>query len=118
MTTLTRKAFLGDLAGGAALLVLGGCGGGGGYGGSTTLLPAAGTCLAQIAGNHGHALIIPRADLDATTDKTYSIQGSADHSHDVTFTAAQLADLKAGRTVAVLSTITMAHQHGIAELCA
>lgn len=118
MSTLTRKAFLGELAGGAVLLVLGGCGGGGGYGESTALLPAAGTCLAQIAGNHGHVLIIPRADLDATTDKTYSIQGSADHSHDVSFTAAQLADLKAGRTVSVVSTVTMAHQHGITELCA
>lgn len=97
-TTVTRKAFLGELAGGAVLLVLGGC-------------------VAGISGNHGHTLTIPAADLDATTPMTYNFQGAADHNHQVTFSAADLANLKAGRAVTVTSTETDAHQHVITETC-
>jgi hypothetical protein len=79
--------------------------------------PATGNCAAEISGNHGHALTVPIADLDSTTDKTYSIQGDADHSHLVTFSVAALADLKAGRVVSLLTTVTLGHQHGITENC-
>jgi hypothetical protein len=63
-------------------------------------------------------LAIPVADLSSTVDKTYDIQGSADHTHSVTFTAAQLAQLKAGTAVIVTSSTTLAHSHAINELCA
>lgn len=115
VTTVTRKAFLGDLAGGMVLLVIGGCGGGGGY--SAAPAPAAAGCAATISGNHGHALSIPAADLDATAPRTYDIQGSADHTHQVTFSAADLAQLKAGQTVTVISTTALAHEHSISETC-
>lgn len=120
MTLVTRKAFLGNLAGGAVLLVLGGCGGGGGdYAAAPAPAPGpAGVgCGASISGNHGHVLSIPTADLDSTTPKTYDIQGAADHTHQVTFSAADLANLKAGRTVNVVSTTTLAHEHAISETC-
>lgn len=120
MITVTRKKFLGDLAGGTVVLLLGGCGGGGSYGGGTPMSspPPAGGCGADIAGNHGHVLAIPQADLDSTTAKTYNIQGTADHNHTVTFSAADLADLKAGRMVTVQSSTTLAHSHTIVEACA
>jgi hypothetical protein len=35
----------------------------------------------------------------------------------VTFTAAQLAQLKAGNTVSVSTTTTLAHDHSISERC-
>lgn len=114
---LDRKTFLIELAGTAGVLVLGGCGGGDGANAATPM-PAAGTCAAAIQDNHGHVLTIPIADLDSTVAMTYSIQGSADHGHSVTFSAAQLADLKAGRIVSIVSTTTLSHSHAIDERCA
>jgi hypothetical protein len=110
---ISRKAFLIQLTAGGWLLAS--CGGGGGddAGGN----PPGGGCAATISGNHGHTLAIPAADLDSTTARTYDIQGSAGHSHSVTFTAAQLAQLKAGATVAVTSTFTIDHEHQVSERC-
>ena len=115
---ISRKAFLIQVASGWALA---GCGGGGGDSGAAPAAPAppAGiACAATISDNHGHVLAIPAADLDSTTDKTYDIQGTAGHTHSVTFTAAQLAQLKAGTTVSVTTTMTLSHDHRIGEHCA
>jgi hypothetical protein len=114
---LSRKAFLIQIAGGGWLLATTGCGGGGSD--NNTVAPPAGSgCGATISGNHGHVLAIDTADLTSTTDKTYDIQGGATHSHTVTFTAAQLAQLKAGTAVSVTSSMTNSHDHGISEVCA
>jgi hypothetical protein len=113
---ITRKAFLIQVASGWALA---GCGGGGGDSGtSATPTPTGIACAATISNNHGHVLAIATADLDSTADKTYHIQGTADHTHTVTFSAAQLAQLKAGTTVSVTTTMTLAHDHQIGEHCA
>lgn len=112
---VTRKAFLVQLVGGGWALA--GCGGGGD---ATMVVPTAakGTCGATISGNHGHVLAVSAADLGSTVDMTYDIQGSADHSHTVTFTAAMLASLKAGNVVSAVSSTTLAHNHAINESCA
>lgn len=115
---MTRKQFLGNLAGGTVVLLFNGCGGGGdGYSGGTP--PPASTCGASsITGNHGHALTIQKSDLDSTTDKAYNIQGMATHNHTITLTPAQLAQLKAGRMVTVTSSVTSAHAHDVTVSCA
>jgi hypothetical protein len=107
---LTRQQFCASLAGATVTLWLQGCGGGG-Y--SDPGPPAAGArCGASgsdISGNHGHALTILKADLDSVTDRTFSLTPSTEgHVHSVTFTAVQLAALKAGSTVNVVSTTTAA----------
>ena len=112
---LTRKAFLVQLVGGG--WVLSGCGGGGDGGTPTPPPPSGGICGAGISDNHGHMLSVPITDLDSPTAKTYDIQGSAAHSHSVTFTVAQLQMLKAGQTVSVSSSVTLGHDHSIAERC-
>lgn len=84
-----------------------------GAGGHTMGCGAAGT---EIAGNHGHELVIPAADLDSTTDKTYSIMGTAGHDHMVTFTVAQLGMLKAKTPVTVTSTSSV-HTHAVTASC-
>jgi len=114
--SISRKVFLSQAAGGAWLLLTSGCGGGGDAAPAPPSPPASG-CTATIAGNHGHVLAIPRTDLDATVDKTYDIQGSAVHTHSVTFTPVQLAQLKAGGTVSVTTSFTIDHSHAIGELC-
>lgn len=114
--SIDRKTFLLQLTSAGWLL---GCGGGGGYSGGSPA-PATGSgsgCSATINGNHGHELTITAADLDSTTAMTFDIRGSADHTHSVTFTAAQLAQLKAGNTVDVTTTTTLAHEHAISEHC-
>ena len=103
--TITRMTFCAALGGATALLWLQGCGGGSDYSGGSSGGGASscGASGSAIAGNHGHVLSIPKADLDLLADKTYSFTGS-DHSHDVTFTPAQLQQLKTGATVMVTST--------------
>ena len=71
----------------------------------------------QITGNHGHVLNVPVADLTSTVAVTSAIRGSADHSHDVTLSPAQLAALRAGGTVTVSSTSTLGHSHDVSEAC-
>jgi hypothetical protein len=110
---ISRKAFLVQLL--PAGWGLSGCGGGGGG----DAMPSSGQCSAAIAGNHGHALAVPRSDLDSTTDRSYDIQGSAVHTHMVTFSVAQLAMLKAGQAVSVTSTPFSGdgHTHLVTESC-
>ena len=110
--TISRKAFLIQLAGGGWALAS--CGGGGD---SPPAPPAGAGCVATIAGNHGHVLAIGAADLNSLVDIAYDILGTADHTHSVTFTAAQLAQLKAGNSVSATTTTTLAHNHAISERC-
>ena len=118
---VTRKRFVETMASGSVMLLFTACGGGSSYNGAPAPAPApapANSCSpAQISGNHGHVLVIPKSDLDSTTAMTYDIQGSADHTHSVTFTAAQLAQLKQGITVTVTSTTTLSHDHQVSVQC-
>ena len=75
-----------------------------------------------IANNHGHAITISTADLDATSSRTYGIAGTANHDHTITLSPTQLAMLKAGDQVVVTSTVTEAapygvHSHDVAISC-
>jgi hypothetical protein len=115
---INRKAFLVQLIGSGWVLT--GCGGGGGDSAPApppAPPPPGGGCVATISDNHGHSLTISAADLNSTVSITYDIHGSADHTHSVTFTAAQLAQLKAGTAVAVTSSTAFAHDHRISEQC-
>jgi len=115
---MSRKRFLGSLASGTVVLLFQGCGGGGGgYGG--TPMPSTtcnATSITNVA-NHGHALSVPKTDLDSTTDKIYSIKYTATHDHTVTLTVAMLVLLKAGLPVTVTSTTTLAHNHDVTVRC-
>lgn len=126
MPAMTRKTFLKAASGGTVMLLLQACGGGGGGdgGGSTpTATPSTGTgsCSSTggaISGNHGHSLSIPRADLDSTVSRSYSILGTAGHDHTITLSATQLSQLKAGTAVTVTSTTDSAHDHSVSVTCA
>ena len=119
--SITRKQFVGGAAAGSVLLLFQGCGGGGGSAGNPPAPPPAGSVCgssdAQISGNHGHTLAIASADLDSMVDKTYSILGAAGHDHMVTFTPAQLAQLKAKQPVTVTSTVGVGHSHNVTATC-
>jgi hypothetical protein len=113
---ITRKQFIETLAGGGALLLFSSCGGGG-YGGGSMQTSS---CTPTIAANHNHALTIAVADLDSPTAKTYDIMGSnTTHTHSVTFSTAQLGQLKAGTMVTVTSSpaATDGHTHSVSVSC-
>lgn len=116
---ITRKDFLGTMAGGTVLLILQACGGGGDDDGDRPAMSqGCGASGGAIAGNHGHELTIPRADLDAMTDRSYNITGSANHPHMVTLTPTQLQALKAGQAVTVTSSTDASHDHAVTVSCA
>ena len=125
---MTRKEFCSKTLGGTVLLLFqAACGGGDGpYGGSPAPAPGpapspapaeCGASGAAIAGNHGHVLEIPAADLDAAVAMSYSIAGTAGHDHRVTFSPAQLQMLKSGGEVTVVSTATDLHDHSVRASC-
>ena len=124
---MTRKRLLESMGAGTVVLLVQACGGGGstamgGPYGNPTPASGCGSSGAQISANHGHMLTVPTADLDSTAAKTYSIMGTATHDHTVTLSPAQLAQLKAGQSVTVTSTVTNApsfgsHSHDVTVSC-
>jgi hypothetical protein len=108
---IDRRTLLQAGTGATVTLLLQACGGGGGG------PPLGAACSATISANHGHTLTIPAADLDATQARSYSIEGAAGHAHSVSFTAAQLAQIKAGQPVTVTSSITFDHSHLVTPMC-
>ena len=76
-------------------------------------------CRASISQNHGHAILVPIADLDSSIAKTYSIRGMSDHGHDVKLEPSDFAELKAGLSVNKTSDFAgQTHDHKVAILCA
>lgn len=119
---MTRKDFLRlALLGGASFAAA--CGGSGGGSGDGTMQGPSGNCaangtVAAIGGNHGHVLVVPKADVVAGAQKTYDIQGTADHTHQVTLTAADMASLQQNLAAHETSTVMFSHSHAIAVSCA
>jgi hypothetical protein len=134
--SITRKQFLGSVAGSTMTLLLQACGGGGSsafialFGGGTDDPDdnpqepgsACGSSSSEITGNHGHLLTVPTTDLASTTALTYSIMGSATHDHLLTLSPNDLAQLNAGGAVTVVSSVTDAptfglHSHAATVTC-
>jgi large exoprotein involved in heme utilization and adhesion len=121
--TMTRKQFLKTLAGtgvgllGASLLMA--CG----SDDEEDMEPGGANCVANgttvsIGSNHGHTLVVAKADVSAGVNKTYDIAGTSGHPHSVTITAAQFATLAANSSVSVVSTTGAGHTHDVTVVCA
>jgi len=72
----------------------------------------------SIADNHGHTLTVSADDVNAGTEKTYSIQGGATHNHSVTVTADLFASLQKNESVTATSSTGDGHMHGVTITCA
>jgi hypothetical protein len=70
-----------------------------------------------IAENHGHALVVPVADVNAGVAKTYSIRGTSGHDHAVAISAAQFRALGTGASITVRSTTVAGHSHAVTVTC-
>jgi len=71
-----------------------------------------------ISANHGHTLVVSKEDVTQGVEKTYSIEGSADHNHNVTLTAANFVSLKGNNSISVGSTSGGGHTHNVTVSCA
>lgn len=120
--SMTRKQFLRTIVGAgigvAGVATLAACGGD--DGGGTPDAPAASctTPTATIGTNHGHVMMVSKADVDAGAAKTYDITGTGGHAHSVTISAANFASLAAGGTLTITSTSGLAHSHEVVVMCA
>jgi hypothetical protein len=68
---------------------------------------------------HTHSVTIPASDLDATSDQTIDTSVTFGHMHAVTLAVADLAMLKAGGQVTVMSSVagTPPHSHAYNVSC-
>jgi len=118
----TQEASLAFLAG--VVVTVTDCGGGGGGGGddgygnpttgspTTTLAAApAGSKSGTISGNHGHTATITAAQLTAGGGVSLSIAGTAGHDHLVELPSQAVVEVKNGRKVEKMSTMTEVHTH-------
>ena len=114
------KAALAFAGAGAALSFLASCGGSD----HSSSNVGAGNCSTNgahdsaISGNHGHTLFVPAADVTAANQKSYNIQGVADHPHTITISQAQFGILAQGQTFTVVSTNDAGHTHNVTVACA
>jgi hypothetical protein len=115
----TLRSALALLAG-VTITITGGCGGGGGgynSGGSPTqgTPPPANNSQADAVGsisnNHGHSAVITSAQLVAGSALSLDIRGSADHSHTVQLTPADLVNIRSMQAVSKDCSTSSAHMH-------
>jgi hypothetical protein len=116
--SMTRKQFLrtvvGATIGVAGVATLAACGGDDGP------ADAPGSCTTPsttIGGNHGHTMMVTKAEVDAATAKTYDITGAGGHTHTVTVSVANFASLAVGGTLTITSTTANAHSHEVVVMC-
>jgi hypothetical protein len=115
---MTRKEFLRSVlgigAGVGAVAFIASCGDDGG-----SAVDAGNTCtdpVNQIADNHGHALAIPIADVNAGAAMTYNLTGGG-HAHSISINATQFGQIKNGQTLNITSTTGSGHTHMVTIMC-
>lgn len=118
--SMTRKQFLRTIVGAgigvAGVAALAACGSDAG--------PAdapGGTCTtpgATIGSNHGHTMLVTKAEITAGVAKSYDIAGQAGHPHTVMVSAANFASLAVGGSVTITSSSTNSHAHDVVVMCA
>jgi hypothetical protein len=112
----TAEAVLAMLSGVAILVTETACGGSS-YSSPTSPAPqpSGGTDdkVGQISNNHGHSAVVTAAQLLAGNQVQLDIRGTASHTHTVTLSHGDLANISAGATVATTSTTTNSHDHTV-----
>jgi len=103
------KAALAILSG--ALITISGCSDDGTPGEPSPL--AEGDVAGVVSANHGHVAVITRAEIVSGNELALNIRGSADHTHTVTLTAAEIAQIGVGQPVMKQSSSEMDHEHTV-----
>jgi hypothetical protein len=103
-----------------AAVVLAGAGCDDGDGASLVVGPGGGTAsvTGSISANHGHVATITGAELDAGVALPLDIRGTADHSHTVQLSGAEVVQIRNGQRVTTTSSTatsltTANHSHTV-----
>ena len=96
---------------------------GSGSGSGTDGGPSAGRCATNgtdvtIGDNHGHVMVVSKAEVAAAVMTTYHIQGTSDHDHTVVLTAADYQMLQQDHAIMTTSSYDADHSHSILVACA
>jgi len=78
-----------------------------------------GATASSISANTGHSLTVPKTDIAAGTERDYTIQGTADHSHNVVISDAQFAQLSINNQITIRSSEggNPSHSHSVVISC-
>jgi len=71
----------------------------------------------EIAGDHGHAAVIPSDHVKRGVGGNYAARGSADHSHFITLKDADMERLQSGQAIQTVTSSTGAHTHPVKIQC-
>ena len=125
---MNRKTFIKKTTGAVLVTLplygLVGCSNDDSANGDPDLDPAAADCLANganasaITSNHGHTLVVAKADIEAGLEKSYAIQGSSGHNHTIVLTTSNFDTLKSTKTLKVESSRDSSHTHDVTVSCA
>lgn len=76
--------------------------------------------VSSIGANHGHNLTVSKEDVNAGTQKTYTLsQATTDqHIHEVTISQSEFNTLKSNGRISVSSTNQAGHTHAVTVSCA
>jgi hypothetical protein len=133
MRKIDRLQFLqlaGGILGASVVTAAAGCGGDDSTGtgptgtGTGSTGTGAGTACdlnppqVTIAANHGHVMVVTKAEATAGDGKTYNIMGTATHDHTVMVTSDSFKTMESGSTVTLNSSDTAGHSHSITVICA
>ena len=66
-----------------------------------------------ISANHGHTAVVTAAQITAAGAVALDIKGTADHTHTLELTVAEVAQIGGGTRVAKNSTTTASHDHTV-----
>ncbi len=74
----------------------------------------------SISANHGHNLTVSKEDVEAGSEKTYTLsQANTDsHIHEVTVSASHFSSLKNNEEITINSTSDAGHSHSVVIRCA
>lgn len=92
--------------------------------GDPNLDPKQADCLANganasaISANHGHTLVVAKADIEAGAEKNYSIKGDSGHNHEIIVSASNFTKLKNKEAVKIESSSNSLHKHTVTVSCA
>lgn len=75
------------------------------------------TSVASSAG-HTHSFTVPKEDVAAGVEKSYTLSNVNSHTHQVTLSAAQFSELQSNHSISATSTSDSGHTHSITVSCA
>lgn len=93
--------------------------------GGTPTEPAGGTgpfdCIEEISDDPLHSLEVTDADIIAAVEKTYDLQGAADHNHTITINPYNFVSIQKGPHPPLIKTSTfddaLTHNHTVVITC-